>query len=376
MKKAKILYVNHVSYLGGAEIALVNFLSRCNRARYEPVVLAPEGALTQELDAIDIRCEAIPVLPGLNRYTAMRVLHRMPLLWEKARHEQPDLIHGNTNFAALYSGILGQLLQIPSLGHIRDIETLGRLGRPLIRKNSALIAISKAVERYLLHEQMPPAKIHRIYDGVDLQSYANSAELRKEGSSGPVIGIVGQIGSRKGHIFLLEALRDLVTDFPALKLWIVGVEPEHSTEHSTQQLRDAIMHWKLQDHVTFWGFRSDIPDMLRQLDVLALPSLQEPFGKIVIEAMAIGTAVVASRVGGVPEIVEDRKSGLLVPPADAAALRDALALLLSDAELRLKIGLAGQQRVRTHFSIQRNVAGTEAVYEKLLQARKTELNDH
>ena len=390
MKKSKIVHLNHVSYLGGAEIALLNLLNRCDRKRYEPVVLAPEGALTQALEGLGIRCEEIPPLPGLNRYTLSRFLVRLPGLWGKIKREQPDLLYANTNFASLYSGILGQVLGIPTLGHIRDIEPLGRMGRSLIRRNSALIAISQAVARYLTQEQVPSEQIHCVYDGVDLQQYqARKVDapqhesrfstappaplLRGEGrnkefltDSSLRIGIVGQIGSRKGHLFLLEALRELVRSFPELMLWIVGVEPEHSTEAYTEKLLQTVEEWKLQNHVKFWDFRSDIPELLIQLDVLVLPSLQEPFGKIVIEAMAMGTAVVASNVGGVPEIIQDGESGLLVPPGDAAALRGTLTKLLSNKDLRFKIGTAGRLRVHEHFSLQRNVAETQALYEKLL----------
>lgn len=371
MKKCKILHVNHVSYLGGAEIALLNLLSSCDRKRFEPRVLAPEGALTQALEELGVPCVRISPLPGLNRYTLPRFLLRLPPLLAKIRREQPDLLYANTNFTSLYTGILGGLLGIPSLGHIRDIEPLGRMGRSLIRRNSALIAISQAVERYLVQEQIPAERIHCVYDGVDLRQYQvkKTSEITDEKSTA-TIGIVGQIGSRKGHLFLLEALRDLVLYLPNLMLWIVGVEPKHSTEAYTEELRHSIENWKLQDHVKFLGFRSDIPEILARLDVLVLPSLQEPFGKIVIEAMAMGTAVVASKVGGVPEIVLDGESGLLVPPADPAALRQALKKLLSDQDLRVKMGAVGQQRVREHFSLQRNVAETQALYEKLLNNYK------
>ena len=367
MNKSKILHLNHVPYLGGAEIALLNLLSRYDRRRYEPVVLAPAGALTEALQGMGVRCVQIPPLPGLNRYTLPRFLGRLPGLLTKIRREQPDLLYANTNFTSLYSGLLGQWLGIPALGHIRDIEPLGSMGRSLIRRNSALIAISQAVVRYLVQEQIPAGRIHCVYDGVDLQQYqARKEQKRLEKNSKLTIGIVGQIGHRKGHIFLLEALREMVERFPELMLWIVGTEPDHSTEAYTERLLRSVERWKLQGHVKFWGFRPDIPEILAQLDVLVLPSLQEPFGKIVIEAMAVGVAVVASKVGGVPEIVLDGESGLLAPPADAVGLREALMTLLSDPELRNKIAAAGQQRAREHFSLQRNVTETEALYETFL----------
>jgi len=370
MKRSRILHLNHVAYIGGAEVALINLLSYVDRERFEPVVMSPEGELQRVVcDELRLRCATIQTLPGLNRYTLPRAIARFPLLLYNIAKERPDLIYANTNFAALYSGLIGKCLKIPSLAHIRDIEPLGRMARILIRQNTRLIAISQAVKRYLIEETMPPNRITCVYDGVDLRQYQPQA--RREAQKGVVIGIIGQIGERKGHLTLLEALRGLVREQTQIKLLIVGTEPAHSVEGYTERLHTFVQEHQLEPYIEFLGFRRDVPELLAQLDMLVLPSQQEPFGKIVIEAMAMETPVIASRVGGVPEIVVDGETGLLVPPQDPAALHHAIRRLLADAALRERMGKAGRLRVEACFSLERNVQATQAIYRELLSGSAT-----
>jgi glycosyltransferase involved in cell wall biosynthesis len=122
----------------------------------------------------------------------------------------------------------------------------------------------------------------------------------------------------------------------------------------------------LDPYVQFWGFRTDIPEILAQLDILVVPSLQEPFGKIIIEGMAMKKPVIASNVGGIPEIIVDGQTGILVPPENAEALRQALESLLENRDMRKKMGIEGRKRVEQMFSIDKNVRQTEQIYGRLL----------
>lgn len=363
--RAQILYLNHAAYIGGAEVALLNLLTYLDRTRFQPVVLAPPGEFSRKIQELDVRWLSIPVLDGLNRYTLPRFLKAIPFLRALLRREQPDLLHANTNFAAEYSGVMSRLLSVPTIGHIRDIEPLGRLGRWTIRQNTRLIAISEAVKQYLISEHVPEQQIIRVYDGVDLHQYQPRRRDRPQQSE-VILGIIGQIGARKGHVYVLEALRGLVASHPQFRLWIVGKEPQHSQEHYTEQLQRYIRETRLEPYIRWWGFQNDIPEILNQLDILVLPSLQEPFGKIVIEAMAMEKPVVATKVGGLPEIVVDGSTGLLVPPRDAEALRRALERLLLNRETRVAMGIAGRTRVQQMFSLERHVQALEHEYQKLL----------
>jgi glycosyltransferase involved in cell wall biosynthesis len=257
-----------------------------------------------------------------------------------------------------------KLLRIPAMGHIRDIEPLGRMGCWAIQQNLKILAISQAVQYSLLAEHISSSQISLVYDGVDLQHYRTRSVQKCDSSI--ILGVIGQLGQRKGHIYLLKALQDLIRTFPKIMLWIVGKEPEHSIERYTEQLYQYVEQTHLEGYVKFWGFQEDIPGILAQLDILLLPSLQEPFGKIVVEAMAMGKPVIASKVGGVPEIVVDGKTGLLVPPKDSEAIRSALERLIHKKETRIQMGLEGQKRVKRLFNIRKTVQHTEQIYKQLL----------
>jgi glycosyltransferase involved in cell wall biosynthesis len=238
------------------------------------------------------------------------------------------------------------------------------MGRWAIQQNLKLLAISHAVQNYLIKERIPSSRIALVYDGVDLQHYRTRPVQKRDPSI--ILGVIGQLGQRKGHLYLLKALQDLVRTFPNIMLWIVGKEPEQSRERYTEHLYRYVEQANLERYVKFWGFQEDIPAILARLDILLLPSLQEPFGKIVIEAMAMGKPVIASKVGGVPEIVVNGETGILVPPKDAEALRHALDLLIHKKEKRIQMGRAGQKRVQHVFNIQNTVRQTEQIYEQLL----------
>lgn len=362
----KILYLNHVSYIGGAEIALLDLLRYMDKNTCTPVAFVPEGELTNRIHQLNIRCVRIPVLDGLNRYTLPHFIKALPQLALRISKENPDLLHANTNFMSQYSGVLSKLTGIPAVGHIQDIEPLGRMGRWTVRQNTKLIALSKAVKDYLLEEQVPEQQIVRVYHGVDLHQYQPVSTPSSSGSHPVIIGLVGQIGERKGHRYFLEAAKRIVQHHPDVNFWIVGKEPTHSKERYTELLYQYVEDNQLKQHMKFWGFRTDIPEILGRLDILVLASLQEPFGKIVIEAMAMQKPVVASRVGGVPEIVVDGKTGFLVPPGNSDALYYALEQLLSDREKRENMGREGRKRVEQYFSLETTVRETERVYEDIL----------
>jgi glycosyltransferase involved in cell wall biosynthesis len=221
-------------------------------------------------------------------------------------------------------------------------------------------------------EHVSEPQIVKVHDGVDLQRYKpHKSRLifvhhRNEDKNPLIIGLIGQIGERKGHRYFLEAAWMITQSHPLVKFWIVGKEPAHSKEHYTDQLSEYVREHHLQFQVKFWGFQPDITEILARVDILVLPSLQEPFGKIVIEAMAMEKPVIASHVGGVPEIVVHGQTGLLVPPADSEALRQALEQLIPDRQKRGQMGMKGRKRVEQYFSLEKTVRETEQVYEQIL----------
>jgi glycosyltransferase involved in cell wall biosynthesis len=178
---------------------------------------------------------------------------------------------------------------------------------------------------------------------------------------GFIIGTAGRLIELKGIEYLLRAAAELRHDFPTLRVEIAGTGPERP------KLEEQAQQSGLGEHVRLLGWVEDIPALLRRWDVFVMPSLEEGLGNAALEAMAAGLPVVASSVGGLLEIVEDGTTGWLVPPRDPAALALHLRLLLSNRELRWRMGAAGYSRVRDHFSFAQMVEGFARLYEELLK---------
>jgi glycosyltransferase involved in cell wall biosynthesis len=172
---------------------------------------------------------------------------------------------------------------------------------------------------------------------------------------------VGRLVEFKGQEFLLEALARLRPSFPQARLLVVGDGPRRA--FLEQRARDL----NVTDEVRFTGHREDVPDLLAAMEVFVLPSLAEDFGRVLLEAMAMQRPVVATAAGGAPEIVEDKVTGLLVPPANGAALAEAISALLADPARARAMGLSGRRRVEATFTADRHAALVSGVYADLVR---------
>jgi glycosyltransferase involved in cell wall biosynthesis len=181
------------------------------------------------------------------------------------------------------------------------------------------------------------------------------------------VGIVGRIGMGKGHDDFVEAAVRLVRAGCAAHFFIVGdtLFPEDAWRGDL--LRRLVKEAGLEERIRFTGFRRDVPAVLRGLDVLVLASEAEPCGRVLFEAMASGTAIVATNSGGTPEIVRDGLEGILVPPHDPDALARAIGRLIEDSDLRARLGQGGVARVHAEFTVERYIARTLAVYDAALR---------
>jgi glycosyltransferase involved in cell wall biosynthesis len=177
-----------------------------------------------------------------------------------------------------------------------------------------------------------------------------------------MVASVGRFVPFKGYMYLLEAARMVQNHRPDVH-WVLVGEGE-----LREELEEQSRTLGLETQVHFTGWREDVPDILALCDVFVLPSVTEHFGRVIIEAMAMGKAVVATDAGGVPEIVIHGETGLLVPPREPKALADAALTLLSDPAGAARLGLAGRQRVEEFFSLSRHIEAVEEIYAELLGA--------
>ena len=236
-----------------------------------------------------------------------------------------------------------------------------------------LIAVSHAIVRKIDEEGRVGAPVSLVYNGVDLHRYDHQepcCTLREEYGLSPdsqIVGCVARLEAEKGHRTLLEAWPAVLARVPEARLLVVGEGSlRDDLERQAAQLGIA-------DRVVFAGRRDDIPAVTAALDVAVLPSYREAQGLVVLEAMALSRPIVASNVGGIPEMIEDGVSGLLVPPHDPAALADAIARLLLDHPLADTLARNGHDVVHERFSAELMVRTVEDIYDD--GARAVRLRD-
>ncbi len=227
-----------------------------------------------------------------------------------------------------------------------------------------LIAVSRAIEHKLVDEERTQTPVRLIYNGVDLSRYDRQepcCTLPDEYGLEPgaeLVGVVARLEPEKGHPTLIEAWPMVLRARPSAYLLIVG---EGSRREA---LEDQARDLGITDRVVFTGRRDDIPAVTAALDVAVLPSYREAQGLTVLEAMALSRPVVASNVGGIPEMITDGATGLLVPPRDAPALAAAITRLLSDHPLADMIARAGHDLVHERFCIELMVSKIQTIYDE------------
>lgn len=234
------------------------------------------------------------------------------------------------------------------------------------------VAISAGVRRALVADGIPGERVPIIHSAVDLEQFRPAKHggpdpRARSGlpEGGPVVGVIAQLIPRKGHDHLFHALPALLKRFPSLRVLLFGQGPlRHDLEAQARRLG-------IDGAVIFAGYRRSLAETLRGLDLVVHPALMEGLGVALLEASASGVAIVASAVGGIPEVVHDGVNGLLVPPGDTEALRHAIVRLLADPETRQTMGQAGRALMEREFSIERMAEAYGSRYRALLAPRNT-----
>jgi len=327
------------------------------------VAARPDGGLAQRLAGGPI--EVLPLTVGFGHDPrAGRALRAAIAAW------RPHVVHHHTSRAlSLAPYVQRSVVQIVT----RRMDYAPRGAGPYVRwlygRMDAVIAISAAARAALAARGLDASRIAIVPSGVAVESFADldRAAARRAlaiDDARPVVAIVASLHARKGHAVLLDALAELERRGLRPICLAAGTGPEGDALH------DQASRLGLAGTLRWLGQVQDVRAVLAAADVVAMPSLAEGLGVAAIEAMAAGRPVIASRIGGLPELIDDGAQGILVPPGDAAALAAALARCLDDAALRERLGGAGRLRAGA-FSTLAMARGTEAVYERALAARRT-----
>lgn len=371
MKRASVLLLTHACTVGGAEMHLLSLARHLNKDKYD-ITLAyfierpPDDARSLKEDFIKCGINVID-LKGTKRFDFRSLWKAVKLI----RDHRFDIVHTHL-FRADVAGCIAVTSGTPQvfLSTVHCTEEF--LKNPffaaiewlIARRVKQIIVISDAVGQYLVETAgVDHQKIKRIYYGLDVGNEAVSEEnIRKSyGIDGdaPIIGMVARYAPQKGHKYLLEAMVEVLKVFPDAKLFLAG----HDEKGIKLFLEDYAKKLGIEKNVIFSGFMSDVINIIQQFDLFVLSSLWEGFGLVLLEAMSAGNPIVTTEAGPIPEIVKDGETGFLVPPQNPQVMAEKIILLLKNKELARKMGEAGRKRLEEHFTLNKMIQETEAVYD-------------
>ncbi|GLK58324.1 glycosyltransferase [Azotobacter vinelandii] len=373
MEKIRILHCLETIGSGGVEQRRLTLARRLDGSRYQQSLVCTKavGALPARFAEAGCPLHAVGVFRGvLDREPYRRALRVV-------REYRPHIIHGAVFEGVSMATILGRLSGVPVIIGEETSDPVGRhwrahlLFRLLGTLSHQMVAVSPAVERYLLERlHLPRSKVTLINNGVAEPAPPDERQvnaLRERFGLAPehfVIGTVGRLLDRHKRVSdLLRALAALLPACPEARLLIVGRGPDEG------MLRELAGRLGVAAQVRFAGYQADPQPCYALMDVFALASAMEAFGLVLVEAMQAGLPVVATRVGGIPDVVDEGKSGLLVPPARPQALAEAILELRRDPLRRRAMGRVGQLLASTNFGAERYVREVDWLYRRLAAQR-------
>lgn len=362
-----IYYYTDSRELGGAELSLLMLVEGLDRDRWMPTLLLDDdpGAdlLAERAAGLGAAVKRVVPMP-----LGLAGAHRAAGLARLLRRERPAVFHAHMSWplAGKWPLAAAVVSRVPSVGTVQLIPEfeLERSSywqlRALARGVGRYAAVSRDIAAELAERfHWPPDRIEVVYNAVRIERFEAPAPagLREElAGELPLVLTCARLDEQKGHDVLLRA----ATELPGVAFAFAGDGPLRT------ELEALAAGLGLDDRVRFLGRRDDVPALLAACDVFALPSLYEGSSLAVLEAMAARRAVVSSAIGGTEELIEDGRGGLLVPPGDSEALRDALGRVLGDAGLREALAGAARERVERDFTPEAMVGANERIYGELL----------
>ena len=354
------------TWRGGQNQALLTVLGLRGLGHRTVLVAHPQGELRRRA------AEGLDLI-GL----APRSELDLAAAWRLARvlrQIQPEVVHAHDPHAVAIAATAigyGVVSPKPVLVASRRVDfplKLNALSQWKYRQVAAFLCASEAIRAILIGQGIPRERAITIHEGIDLGHVDAAPPLSVREAfwlptNSPIVGCIGALVDHKGHRHLVHAATDVVRAVPDARIVILG-EGE-LRDDLTRLIHDL----GLERHVLLPGFRPDVLSLLKTFDVFVMPSITEGLGTSILDAMACRKAVVASAVGGIPEVVDPEVTGLLVPPRDPGALGTAIVRLLRDQALTHRLGEAGRSRVEARFSAERMVQETLAVYTRLRAGR-------
>lgn len=372
MTRPTVWYVFPALKLGGAELHAVSLAAALRKRGFETAILTifEEGSLAETA-----RSQGVPLFClyekgpwGLG--TPIRIFQ-----WLRGR--RIDILHVYLFGFHFFASLPARILRVPVILSSRRELAEWQRKRHLIIENlgnlfvDGITACSHAVkQRTIERERIDPLKIRVIHNGVDLSRFCSrgrGGEIRREfgiPEDAPLVGTVGNFAAEKGYSYFLKAAGRVAERFPQARFMVVG-----SGRYETQ-VRAEARAMPVREKVIFTGSRSDIPDLLDAMDLFALASVSEGFPNVLLEAMAMAKPVVATTVGGIPELIDSGRDGLLVPVRDSGALAEAVVELLRDRRRAWEMGQQAFQKIQSRFYLERMIDDYCRYYWQWLEKKK------
>ena len=365
--------------MGGAERLMVPILKHLSRTHFEPYVCAMQtkdgNPMADEIRALGVPVECLNI-------KHLRELDAIPRMTSYLKSIRADLVHTQLEAANILGNISAKLLRLPSVCTIHvmpslDVKTKTKLHQKvewftLRHFCDRVIAVSEEARQYhLAISGAPNGQVKTIYNGIDLTTFSNLDAAQERSQVRAELGIppeadvlitVAVLRPPKGIQFLIRAMPAILASHPNTYYLIVG-----SGSHR-DALVEEVSRAGVNQRVIFAGMRTDVPRLLAASDIFVLPTLTEALPTVLAEAMAARLPLIASRVGGIPEMITEAQNGFLIEPEDQEGLSRACIRLLKNQEERAEMGAEGWKIVNQKFSIQRQVEQLKDLYLEQLKA--------
>jgi sugar transferase (PEP-CTERM/EpsH1 system associated) len=359
-----ILHLIETSGPGGAEKMLISLVENLEPGQYRSIIcLLKEGWLSAQLQQRGFTTLILPQRQGLD-------LHWLRQCVRLIRQHRVDLLHAHEFTMNTFGSLAAWLCRVPIVTTVHGKRYYAdkwqrRLAYRFVARHAAsMVAVSEDIKRFLTERvRVRTERLATVYNGIDTKAYAPSEDgirIREEleiARTALVIGTVGNLYAVKGHTYLLKAAARVVRILPEAVFLIIG------RGALLDLLQDEARALGIDTHVRFLGFREDIPALLHSMDLFVLSSLSEGHPLSLLEAMASCKPVVATHVGGIPEVVQHGQTGILVPPGDPERLASEIIGLLLDPQRVQQLGAEGRRRVYETFSLSQMVQRYQQLYE-------------
>jgi glycosyltransferase involved in cell wall biosynthesis len=379
VRKIRVLEMIDKPFLGGGQRTVLLLARNLDRCKFEvSVASAPAGPLVEELRKAGVRHHPLK----LEKTLSLRVLGDIRRVLEE---NSVEILHTHGGVAGLYGRLAARKSRVKVVHTLHGLHYLHYrnpilrqayidLERRLGRLTDALVFVCRADwEKGKGLRLAPESKMHVIRNGVDLGLLKPSAEAKKLKmelglqTAGPLVGTVARLHRQKGLTYLIQAAPQIRSSFPGVKIVVVGGGPLR------QELEQEAVRRGVGDVLLFLGERPNVPDLLNLFDVFVLPSLWEGLPYVLVEAAYLRKPIVATAVDGNPEVIEDGKTGLLIPSADSSALASAVLLLLQDKTLAGRLAKAARSAIPPRFGLKKMIGEIQQLYQDLVMNSVTDI---